>query len=73
MNPNNVCKILWLKYDKKALALDPGNANLLKNVGLSYFFMKDYKNAVKFLEEVVSKDPNEKDSVEFLKRAKELL
>ncbi len=62
-----------LKYDKKALEIEPTNINLLKNVGLSFFFIKDYINSSKFLKEVIAKNPEDKESLEFLNKANDLI
>lgn len=55
-----------LEYDKKALLLEPENTTLLKNVGLSYFFLKDYQNASEFLSKVIEKDDRNVQAYDFL-------
>ena len=58
-----------LMFDKKALELEPENMQLLKNVGLSYYLLKDYANAVKILKEVADKKPEDEEAREFLEKS----
>ena len=60
-----------LKFDKKALELAPTDSRLLKNVGLSYFFLEDYNNASNFLEEAIKRNPQDKESHQFLMKSLE--
>jgi len=55
-----------LEFDKKALLLEPKNVSLLKNVGLSHFFLADNENAEKYLKEVIDLEPDDKESQEIL-------
>ena len=48
-----------LKFDKKALNLNPDDSELLKNVGLSEYLLGNFHNASEFLEEAV--ENNSKD------------
>ena len=59
------------EYLGKALALDPANTNLRRQLGVSYFEEKDYTNAIPQLEQVVRADPKDADFLYMLGKSYE--
>jgi len=51
-----------IEQDKKILEIDPNNKIINGNLGSIFYYSKDYKNAFKYLEKVVSLYPFDYDS-----------
>ena len=51
-----------IAQDKKILELDPNNRTINGNLGALYYYNKDYKNALPYLEKVVSMYPFDYDN-----------
>jgi tetratricopeptide (TPR) repeat protein len=59
------------EYLLKAIALDPANTNLRRQLGISYFDEKDYSHAIPQLEQVVKADPKDTDFLYMLGKSYE--
>src|SRR5215475_13290394 len=59
------------EYLGKALALDPANTNIRRQLGVSYFEEKDYADAIPQLEQVVRADPRDADFLYMLGKSYE--
>ena len=58
-------------YLQKAVGVDPGNANLRRQLAISYFDDKEYTKAIPLLEQVVKGEPANPDTLYMLGKAYE--
>jgi tetratricopeptide (TPR) repeat protein len=59
------------EYLQKAIALDPKNANLLRQLAISYFDAKEYEKAVPVLEQLTKAEPSNPDYLYLLGKSYE--